>query len=159
MVVLIVGAVLLLGYKSINDIMNKSCSVEEATFKNDFNQLLERNSGYGDLYRTPVSVPCGADAICFVNKTISNTAKITNPLIKQAYEAGSTDNIFLIKGANVEPFINRDNLEIKEEFFCVNNTAGKFYLVLEGIGKGIVQISRPSSDSNNGGNNGNPSAT
>jgi len=142
MVILVVGAILLLGYKSINDIMNKSCSVDQATFKNDFNQLLERNSGYGDIYRTPLSVPCDVDAICFVNKTVTNPeTKITQPLILQSYQAGASDNVFLIKGSTIIPLLARDNLNVKDQFFCINNTAGKFSLVLEGIGKGVVQVS------------------
>jgi len=143
MVILVVGAILLLGYKSINDIMNKSCAVDEATFKNDFNQLLERNSGYGDIYRTPLGVPCDVDAICFVNKTVTNPeTTITNPLILQSYQAGAKDNVFVVKGTTIKPLLTKDNLEVKDQFFCVNNTAGKFSIVLEGIGKGIVQVSK-----------------
>lgn len=142
MVILVVGAVLLLGYKSINDVMNKSCTVDQATFKNDFTQLLERNSGYGDIYKKALGVPCDVDAICFVNKTVTNPeTKITNPLILQSYQAGATDNVFLIKGTTLTPLLSKDNLDVKDGFFCINNTAGKFNIMLEGIGKGKVQVS------------------
>ena len=150
MVILVVGGVLLFGYKSIHKLMGQSCDVDETTFKSQLKQMLESNNGYGDKSTKPIKVPCGSDKLCFVNSSQEgvnmNTLNDLYPDIYQEVHAGTGNNVFLIKGQETSALYILDYIIVPgtststQGFLCINATGDNFYMVLEGIGKGKVQI-------------------
>jgi len=79
-------------------------------------------------------VPCDYEMICFVNETNVPMNQISNPIILQEYDAGTGNNVFLIKGKIVEPFLSEPNIDVVGGYFCAPTVAGNFNLVLSGIG-------------------------
>ncbi|MFA6073077.1 MAG: hypothetical protein WC758_03120 [Candidatus Woesearchaeota archaeon] len=144
MVILVVGGVLLFGYKSINNIIGKSCDVDQVTFQTQLKQTLEKNSGYGDISTKPIKVPCGFDELCFVNSTDVDTSNL-NQLIVQEIIAQTGNNVFLVNGNDVKALYGLDFLVVpgnntNKGSLCIKSVGGNFNLVLEGIGKGKVKI-------------------
>lgn len=149
MVILVVGGVLLFGYKSINKLMNQSCDVDETTFQSQLRQMLESNNGYGDKSTKPVKVPCGYEQLCFVNSSLDGVNKAQMlpkyPSINQEVTAGTGNNVFLIKGKETKALYGLDYIYVPGNssstgFLCISATGDNFNLVLEGIGKGKVKI-------------------
>jgi len=149
MVILVVGGVLIFGYKSINNIMNKSCEVDHASFQAQLKNILEDNTGYGDISPIAISAPCAYEQLCFLDSIKANitVGQITNELIKQEVQQNTGNNVFVVKGDKVIPLYSLDYLVVPgvddthKGFICINSKGNKFYFVLEGIGKGKVQIS------------------
>jgi hypothetical protein len=148
MVILVVGAVLLFGYKSIHNIMNKSCDVDQAAFQSDLKKLLEDNSGYGDMSSKPIKAPCAYEELCFLDSNtanISSVSAINNDLIEQEVTVKTGNNVFLVKGDKTIVLYSLDYLSVPgknfgDGFICIKSKGNNFYFALEGIGKGKVQI-------------------
>lgn len=152
MVILIVGAILLFGYKSIRKIMNQSDDVDLATFQADLKDTLEKNSGYGDRYNKPIDAPNGYDALCFINSSLDGVDLSAegplNSFNQIMYEEALTqtgNNVFLIKGKETKVLYSLDFIVVEgnstaKGFWCTSVTGGNFYMALEGIGKGKVKI-------------------
>ena len=100
MVILIVGAILLFGYKSIHNILEKSKQVDLATFQTGLWDVLEKNNGYGDRYSKPVDAPGGYDALCFINSSKEGVnleqLQTFNIVMYQETFANTGNNVFLI---------------------------------------------------------------
>jgi hypothetical protein len=144
--ILIVGAVLLFGYKSINKIMHQSCDVDQATFKTQLKQTIEQSNNYGDSARKTIKAPCEYDRLCFINKTADVNELSKYPSIKQEYAAGTGNNIFLVSSSKTMALYEVDSVVVdgspqKSGVLCLNSTGGLFYIKLDGIGKGKVSIS------------------
>lgn len=149
MVILVVGGVLLFGYKSIDKLLHQSCDVDQATFQSQLRQMLEGNSGYGDKSIKPIKVPCGYEQLCFVNSSLEgvniNALKASYPGVGQEVSAGTGNNVFLIKGQETKALYGLDYIVVPgtsstKGFLCINEVGNNFNLILEGIGKGKVQI-------------------
>lgn len=144
LVILVVGTILLLGLRAILNIMNKSCEVEEASFRKDLDRLLSRYSSYGNMGYEELRVPCDYEEICFIN--IGECENIDNTVIKQECDVGTGNNIFVKQGQLTIPLFAIDNLEVKTEedegILCIEPRSNRYYFKLEGIGRGTVQISR-----------------
>ncbi len=150
MAILIVGAVLLFGYKSINKIMNQGCSVDQATFKTQLKLMIEQSNNYGDLARKTIKAPCEYNQLCFINTTI-NSAGLTllkekYPSINTEYTVGTGNNVFLVSSSKTMTLYGLDIIQVSgtpanSGVLCLNSTGNLFYIKLEGIGKGKVSIS------------------
>jgi hypothetical protein len=163
MVILIVGAVLLFGFKSINDIIKKACEVEEVTFKMQLKDLIEKNTDYGTISQKTINSPCGYEKLCIIDSSViihpetyvdNNgpgpiaTINPNNQLIVNEVAAGTGNNVFLLKGDEITPLYSLDMIVINDNqgynYTCLTAKGGEFYLNLEGIGNGMVQISEGS---------------
>ncbi|MGV8163016.1 MAG: hypothetical protein ACP5N2_06820 [Candidatus Nanoarchaeia archaeon] len=149
MVILVVGGVLLFGYKSIDKIIGQSCDVDQATFQTQLRQMLENNNGYGDKSTKPIKVPCGYEEICFVNSSLDGVnqevLESRYPGVYQEVSAGTGNNVFLIKGQETKALYSLDYILVPglvdaKGFLCIKEVGNNFNLILEGMGKGNVQI-------------------
>ncbi len=146
LVILVVGAILILGLRSILNIMNKACDVDESSFKQEIERLLSANSRMGNLAYETIKVPCNYDELCFMTTDLDTTecSSIGNEMMKLECELGTGNNVFITKGDTTTPLFSINNLVADNEgheFFCVEPKSGRYYVKLEGIGRGQVQIS------------------
>ncbi|MCF7901077.1 hypothetical protein K9L67_02510, partial [Candidatus Woesearchaeota archaeon] len=72
MVIIVVGAVVLIGYSAIGDILKKQCDISKITFKDDMKEKLDSNRNYGYSENKEIKVPCNVETICFLNETLTN---------------------------------------------------------------------------------------
>jgi hypothetical protein len=138
--IILVGFVLLMGYRAIIGLIDKGCEVEKASFKTNIESMISKFNNYGSLNREGLNGPCDFSQVCFIDTQIirSNTAiNINNPLIFQSTGAGVEKNIFLVKHGLTEPvgFVEQLKVDNSQEYICINNTNGKFEITFRGDGK------------------------
>ena len=111
---------MLVGYKAIGGLIIKSCDVQEADFKTQLRNALERNSYYGASESKAFRVPCTYEKICFVNSTGVTSDDVDIPQIKAEVTAGTGRQIFMVKGGLVKD-INFvvDGLEVQGKYFVL----------------------------------------
>jgi hypothetical protein len=157
MVLLVVGGILLIAIKIIPTIFNKACDVEMATFQSDLREFIEDSADFGDVTSDEISSPCGYDRLCILSSTfvqdtenahVNAVTLIDNKdnIIASEIEVGTLKNVFLMKGNEIQPLFALDNILVLEEdgseVICFNVSSGRFYLRLEGKGRGTVQVSK-----------------
>jgi hypothetical protein len=150
MVILIVGAVLLFGYKAIDKLFNQTCDVDKVSFQTDIKSMLNDYSSYGDEGSEELKAPCGYTLLCFADSGIlpENVPQIeaVNQLMFYEVSSNTGNNVFLIKGKNeIISFQGMDNIVVPgnstaPQFTCIDAKSNTFYLRLSGIGRGKVQI-------------------
>lgn len=138
--IVIVGMVLLIGYKAIGGIIGKGCDVEKATFQTNLDGYVEKYSDYGSVHKESLNAPCGSKSVCFVDaEQIANQdteGTEDNSIIKNSVDEGIEENVFLISSDNItEPFGYNKKIQVDAGMVCVDNTNGKFYIWFEGLGK------------------------
>lgn len=137
MTIVVIGIILLLGYKAIGGLIAKGCDVEQTTFKSSLENYISKYSSFGSLHKETISVPCDYRQICFVDVAeIGNTGfSSTNIIIQSSVRAGIEQNIFLEKKDVTEPIGFMTEVEIESGSKCIENRNGKFYITFEGLGR------------------------
>lgn len=137
--IIVVGLILLLGYKSIGGLMGQGCDVERATFASDLESKIESFSDYGDIHKKSLSTPCSFTTLCFANTSAIDENKHilfpNNPIIEDSVWNGIEDNIFLVNDDVTEPVGFVSQISLSEDVLCIQSRGGKFYLRFEGLGK------------------------
>ncbi|NQU98090.1 hypothetical protein HQ533_01370 [Candidatus Woesearchaeota archaeon] len=139
--IVIVGIILLIGYRAISGLTDKACQVEKTTFKSSLESYITKYSSYGSLHRESLNAPCSYANVCFVNTTaiIDEETLTQGPdVIKNSVKDGIEQNIFLVKSNFTEPFGFMTEIEVEKKIICINNTNGKFYIKFEGLGKKTI---------------------
>ena len=135
MVIVVVGALLIVGYRAIGNIMDKGCEVEHSRFASQLRSDLQRNTRLGFVQEVSLSAPCDYHQICFGYGDFQDN-------VINASVSAESENIFLRRGSITEPLMYFENLNNSDNYgVCVNRTAGRFEFVLAGIGGGIVNAS------------------
>lgn len=145
-IAIVIVAILFVGIKSINGLMNKGCEVQEKKLMNAIEEILVTYDTYGTKQDITLPGACDATAICFFNNeadrlTLSSDMISGSELaqIKNTVEG----NIFLIQDGTIKqlansPKVNATNLNGGDRLFCVKNKGGIFNLRVEGQGKTIL---------------------
>lgn len=145
LVIAVVGTILLLGLRAILSILDKSCDVEELQFNRQLDKLLVRYSSYGNMGYEDLRVPCDYGEMCFIN--INNCDEIANSVIKQECDLETGNNIFVKQGQLTLPIFAIPKLEANPDelvdgVLCIEPRSDRYYFKLEGVGRGVVRISR-----------------
>ncbi|MBN1376918.1 hypothetical protein JW949_01140 [Candidatus Woesearchaeota archaeon] len=145
-IIVIVGAILMIGYKSINNFISKGCDVEKITFKEQTESLINKYNDYGSYHEERINAPCSFSKVCFVNtSTIGKPVNYEDLTIKTSVMNGVEKNIFLI-GDYTSAVGYVDLIYVDDEegtgVICFNAQGGNFYIGFEGMGKStkIVEI-------------------
>ena len=132
MTVVIVGLVLVFGYRAITSI---TVSGEKATlikFKNEFINAVDQGSSYGRVAIQDFSVGGEYKRMCLAGIGASPGA-FTNALVKDALASGTSNNAFLLTDSTIEPFEVK-KMEIEGGGQCFSIDSGKVKLRFEGKG-------------------------
>jgi hypothetical protein len=119
MVILVVGTILLLGFRAIMNIMDKACDVNEVVFKKELEDTMSKYSRMGNLGRETIKVPCNYDELCFTSQSEDvNCDQISvgtddrsdriNQVLKTECEAGTGNNVFITQGQYTTPLFTID---------------------------------------------------
>lgn len=141
MTMIVVGLIILIGYKAIGGLINKGCDVEVSTFQKNLELYIVKHSSYGSVHKETLNVPCAYSQICFVDSdVIGNTFNYhDNVIIEDSVETGIEQNIFLISDKVTEPFGFMNEIAIETgSIVCIDNINGKFYMRFKGLGRRTV---------------------
>ncbi|MDO8740234.1 MAG: hypothetical protein Q7J54_01525 [Candidatus Woesearchaeota archaeon] len=150
---LVIGLVMIFGFKAISDLMVKSTEADFIRFKT----ALERDIGAisteaGSSELLDLKLPVGYNQMCFVDDDLigspSPPANL-NPIIKNSISSGIQKNIFLIKSrASAESFyVGKINIPDPDPtdsanplFLCTDTSSGRVAFRITGRGN-YVEIS------------------
>ena len=138
MAVIVIGAIALIGYNAIKGTMNKSCQVEQLTFKSYLEQMIERYSSFGDVKKESLAAPCSYQTVCFVDAD-SIDAKTpnscpTNKIISNSVQDGVKTNIFVVSGSSTLPIGYSNLIKTTPACLCIKAVNNNFQLVFRGQG-------------------------
>lgn len=138
---IITGAILIFGYTSVRNLMEKSEQVELANFKTTIKSDFEKmSSDYGSVKTMSYNVPSKLKEVCFYQEGEGSLPEDINPLIKDSIIDETGSNVFLVMGNAIEP-LELSRLEIKNEGYnllCIKISSNILKLRLEGLGDGVL---------------------
>lgn len=149
--IVVIGAIVLFGYKAFNNMRDKAENVAYLTFQTDLTNAVDSMSySYGSVSKKILTVPSGYEEVCFVDLDCFAEKKCTfdddfkYPIIKNYVESGAKENVFLkdksFYGGNITV------VEDKDGFDCITVARGKLNLRIEGIANSKAQISKWEND-------------
>ena len=136
MVILVVGALLLIGFRSINSVLDRGCEVEYATFVDRLRGDLSANSRFGNRAVLEYNLPCNYEEICFATGTGAPYAEINSEV-----SAGTGNNIFLVRRDSAEPILAQENLDVPGNVLCVGAGFPRATFTVEGVSAGRIRVS------------------
>ena len=131
MIIIVVGGIMLMGYRSIDNILGTSCSVEISNFKSSLTSDLDRNTRHGNVQNVEYRVPCSYDTVCFATHE-SGDHGIKSEIMNAELDAGTGQNIFFFEGDVLRDTASYDNLA-SELHECFEETGGRFRFTLQGV--------------------------
>ena len=155
--IIVVGFVMLFGYKSIADLREKGKEADYIQFKSQLTAAIKLTKGYGDVSQEIMSIPESYTEICFVSyyietagtpSSFTSNRDISKPIIENSVDDGVKKNIFLVRGnGDIESFF-MDNVKVSptlgpngpaandpdRNFGCIQSTAGNIKIKFEGKG-------------------------
>lgn len=138
--VIIIGIILLFGYRAISQFGEKAEQVSYIKFKTDIQSIVRTmSSDYGSVKREEFIVGSVYKQICFVDSdaTVSTLSDDIHPVIKDMVGSGVDKNTFLMTDSIEESF-NVGKLEVDDDgpdsFICINSINGRIKVEFEGLG-------------------------
>ena len=141
MILLIIGLLAVVGYKSITKLMKTGCDQQKISFENELLKYIDDYSERGSVHEESIPAPCGAIKVCFGDSSqYPGTAQITrvdaseaDAVIKSHF--GEGDNIF-VKSEFTEAIGFSDKIALANgEFQCFNVINGNLRLIFKGQGR------------------------
>ncbi len=141
----VVGVIALIGFQSINSILQKKAMIEMATFKKDFANAVHDNSNWNEVNNIKFRLPNQAMAICFYDEKATNpgSLKYQEEIIKGL---SGNNNVFIIKkekpisADSVEAF-HVDKLRLNQKYLCIDAPSGIAIIRMTGLGVQGTRIS------------------
>jgi hypothetical protein len=151
---LVIGLLVIVGYKAIDMMMGKQCEARRAIFEKDLLNFIDEYSDYGSVHEEIIQAPCNTKEICFADASyFANYCSGSYPLpspsiydfppdiidsIITSAVADCKANIFL-KREFTETFNNPTKFSDKislngDPFQCFKVTNSQFKLVFSGLG-------------------------
>ena len=145
----IIGAILLYGYRSIAMMREKGEQIDLISFKTDIlEEIVKMSNDYGSSRLLTFRTPSSFQEVCFIDLSETNPADIsaTHPLVYESWADG-TANVFLIDDLAEEFLLIQENniplIEIDSPgYICMPTLNNNIEIRLEGIG-GKAKLSIP----------------
>jgi hypothetical protein len=140
-IILVVGLVVIFGYKGIKWILDAKCEEQRITFERNLLDFIDQYSNKGTTQEKVLRAPCGVVAVCFIDSQYY-TSDVSLPSLSDTVMASSledkTHNIF-VRSEFTEPIGLSHKIALRSEdlpFKCFNATKeGKFTFVFRGLGR------------------------
>ena len=140
-IILVVGVILIIGYKGINWIITTQCEHQRISFEKSLLGFIDEYSNKGSVHEELMNAPCGVTQVCFID-SIYYSDPVAKPNLQDTVMASSledkTHNIF-VRTEFTEPIGFSDKVTLKQEdrpYKCFNATKeGKFKFLFRGLGR------------------------
>lgn len=160
MAILVIGFLILFGYRMIDKLLNQQCEVADQQFMTRLQNDLDDSTRYLSRTNSVLNAPCDYTKICFVNApnvTAADDLSELDPDIKEEYPtiwANTNDNIsynvYLVDETSdgvTTPVIFDERIRTinpengsGEELLCINSTNKQFSFWMEGYGKNGIYL-------------------
>ncbi|MFH1506304.1 MAG: hypothetical protein ABIE94_04955 [archaeon] len=135
--IVIVGLILLMGYRIIGNTIKQGCEVEHIQFTSDILSFADKHDTFGSYHKELIPVPCEFDQICFVDSQFVKDGRNStsgNIIIDDSVTDKVYKNIFLV-GKTTLPVGYVGKIQVSTGYICVDATADKFKVAFRGTGK------------------------
>ena len=151
--IIVVGLILVFGYKKIIDVKNAGDDISIIQFKKQLESTISSASGSGNILIEDFILPIGFSKICFIDLNNEIPLATSNPptglpiIIFSSWKDKVRKNIFLLKGSKIEQYyIDKDKIGISDNtgtlctswdncYTCKDVTNGKVSITFIGKGK------------------------
>ncbi len=140
MAAIVVGAIILIGYAAISNLLKNQCDVEQVTFKTGLAKLLPKYRDFGSVKPASIAAPCDTTQVCFVDARQIGNASFTadNFIIQDSVQDGQQKNVFLV-GESTVAVDYYDYLATQDgNTLCIDASGGAFGFTLHGQGTTIL---------------------
>ena len=140
--IILIGMVLLYGYRAIDSFRKRSEEVSYLKFKTELESAVKLTaSDYGSVKREAFDVSGGYQGVCFVdldNINVNSNKDIAEyPLIKDSIAGGVKDWNVYFPNMEADPFYI-GKIYVQGGFLCLPATSGKLTIRIEGRGDRAV---------------------
>lgn len=149
--IVVVGIVLLFGYKAIMTVKNTGDQAAFLNLKHSFQEEIDRHSTFGRIGTIDFSIPQEVVKVCFVDAAqycssppcpSSSDLEAQSALLADAVasnsrseaEKGKVENVFLFRDDGIMEGVAADPLTVQNGILC-STVQGKLSLRLSGLGK------------------------
>ncbi len=133
----VVGAIIYLGYTSVNTLIDTSKCAEVALFQNALKQDLKSSRGYGTQRAREYELPSEYTKVCFadIEKLQQDTNLVVgiNPLISDSIKDGKANIFMMPRGACETEWSSLNGLGVENGYKCIT-AKGLLKLKLIGCG-------------------------
>jgi hypothetical protein len=150
MALFVIGAIALIGVRSISGIMEDKCTADFVIFKDKLTSVISNNNDYGSVNYERLSTPCKYHTLCMVDQSrIENGLSLTVNdfpgafIITRSVNDGVEANVFLIDedgGVQEVGYIKQLKLQDPTNATCIRVKSGAFNLLLKGQGR-LTEVS------------------
>ena len=147
------AVIILMGYRYAASTRQKGDAVLVEQAKNVFqSQIAAVQADFGSQKIVRLEMPRGVTEVCMVDledfrksAQLGHTINVQGePLLKDALESGTSQNVFLFGEGLVDSFYV-ENLRLCYPYYtCASLTSGKFETILKGRGSGALAVVTPS---------------
>ncbi len=107
----VMAAIALLGWRAVSTLGEQQCAAQETAFTHDLQEAFASNFARGKTRTHAFTLPCDADQVCFVSRSVIDAASAgvpssisdVSPAISTSIESGEQTNVFLRRGGVYEP--------------------------------------------------------
>jgi hypothetical protein len=138
----IIGLIVIVGYKSISSILQVTSQAPIDDFKATFEGKVSITArSYGKVEKYQFTLPDKFDQICFIDSLNDDDEFVdlslpadANPIIKDVVDFGNKINVFILKDGTPEEEFYVENLDVAQDYLCLDN-GDRLEVWFEGIGK------------------------
>lgn len=146
MAIIVIGFIVLFGFRMINGLFGKQCDAEMATFSSELERYFSSATRNGATKHVYINKPCDFDTLCFVDADYvsdSNSLDVSGtdyPILEANTKDNFDYNIYLIKRGSPpteEPFAYESKLQLNtggDGYLCIESQQGAFDFWLLGLG-------------------------
>jgi hypothetical protein len=143
-IILVVGILVLMGYKGIIWIIDSQCDHQSVLFEKALMDFIDEYSDYGSVHEETLKAPCGVTEICFADSSfyepsapVLDLDMLGNDSVVKSAVDDKTSNIFTrTKFTKAVGFSNKIVLLAEERpYVCYKVRGGDLKFVFTGLGR------------------------
>jgi len=134
--VAIMAAILVYGYKAVNDFRERSEQVSIVKLRTDLTSSIKTlTKDYGSVKQKEFSLG-QFSSICFVESysTPLTLPPGTNPFIEDSISSGTQENVFLIEESAIGDSFSVFSIAVEPDVLCKPAVGGRVTITMEGMG-------------------------
>jgi len=148
-ILLVIGVLVVMGYRGIMSIMKTSCQHERVLFERDLLNFIDENTDKGSVHEETLKAPCDVTEICLVNSNYCPSTERqgaplgtgTDAVIRSAADDCTSNVFFKGKFTEAVGFSNKIALApvppstLQPTLQCFNVRSGEFKFLFTGLGR------------------------
>jgi len=143
-IILVVGVLIVFGYKGIEWIMQSQCQSQRALFEKSIISFFDEYVDKGSVHEETLKAPCDVAEVCFIDSQhyepnappLALNFLINDSVMKSAVDDKAQNVFFKTKFTEPIGFSNKIALKQDEQpFQCFKSKSGEFKFLFTGLGR------------------------